>query len=528
LPATAGTNSYVLTTNGSGVLSWSNPSGLEVSLTGDITGSAGSNTIDPSNSGIGGRLATALNTASNNSVNADVLKYSSPLSVDGSNQLTVANNAIALGKIAQIADQTLLGNNSGGAGDVTALSTATVKTILNLSNTNSGDVTLTGEDYLSLSGQQITANPVDLATSNITGILPDGNIASSIARDNESPAAGDVSGSLSAGYSVDKIKGNAVPADAAGVLTNDGAGTLTWEPASTGTVTSVAVSGNDGIVVNSGSPITTSGTIDLGISNNGIALGKIAQIADQTLLGNNSGGAGDVTALSTATVKTMLNLSNTNSGDVTVTGENYLSLSGQQITANPIDLTGSNVTGELKAASFPILTGDVTTTGGSLSTTIANDAVTTNKIANENVTLAKISSSGAGTGQVITYNGSSIVWADNAATVTVTPITPATLSTTASDNDNWNPTGISNAGLVELNADNGDATISGIVAQETGRMLVLINVGAANYITLLNQSASSSAVNRFAIAGGDDLMIGPGGSATLIYSGSRWRVISTF
>ena len=43
-----------------------------------------------------------------------------------------------------------------------------------------------------------------------------------------------------------------------------------WEndtPAGTGTVTSVALSGTDGIDVDSGSPITTSGTIQLGLSN---------------------------------------------------------------------------------------------------------------------------------------------------------------------------------------------------------------------------------------------------------------------
>lgn len=86
-----------------------------------------------------------------------------------------------------------------------------------------------------------------------------------------------------------------------------------------------------------------------------------------------------------------INASGTNTGDVTLSGENYLSLGvGQVITANQIDLTGTNVTGQLKAASFPILTGDVTTAGGSLATTIATNAVTTTKIANSNVTLAKI------------------------------------------------------------------------------------------------------------------------------------------
>ena len=61
------------------------------------------------------------------------------------------------------------------------------------------------------------------------------------------------------------------------VMSPSGGQVLTWNssssewendtPAGTGTVTSVALSGTDGIDVDSGSPITTSGTIQLGLSN---------------------------------------------------------------------------------------------------------------------------------------------------------------------------------------------------------------------------------------------------------------------
>lgn len=67
---------------------------------------------------------------------------------------------------------------------------------------------------------------------------------------------------------------------------------------------------------------------------------------------------------------------------VTLTGENYLSLAGQVITANPVNLSGTNATGILAAARFPALTGDITTSSGSIATTIANDAVTAAKMAN--------------------------------------------------------------------------------------------------------------------------------------------------
>lgn len=75
-------------------------------------------------------------------------------------------------------------------------------------------------------------------------------------------------------------------------------------------------------------------------------------------------------------------LTGTNTGDITIAGENYLSLASQVLTANAVNLSGTNATGTLAAGRFPALTGDVTTSAGSLATTIANDAVTLAKMAN--------------------------------------------------------------------------------------------------------------------------------------------------
>ncbi len=84
------------------------------------------------------------------------------------------------------------------------------------------------------------------------------------------------------------------------------------------------------------------------------------------------------------------NLSGTNSGDVTLAGQNYLSLTGQEITANAINLSGANVTGTLAAERFPALTGDVITTAGSLATTIASNAVGTAEIQDNAILYNKI------------------------------------------------------------------------------------------------------------------------------------------
>jgi hypothetical protein len=68
-------------------------------------------------------------------------------------------------------------------------------------------------------------------------------------------------------------------------------------------------------------------------------------------------------------------ISNTNSGDVTLAGQNYLSIASQVITANAVDLSGTHVTGTLAAARFPALTGDVTNSAGSLATAIGTNKV---------------------------------------------------------------------------------------------------------------------------------------------------------
>jgi len=102
------------------------------------------------------------------------------------------------------------------------------------------DVTLTGNDYLTISGQAITVGNVDL-TTDVTGTLPVGSGGTGLA------ALG----------SANQVLG-----------VNSGGTALEFQTLSTGgTVTSVTVTGSDGIEIDSGSPVTTSGTIALGINS---------------------------------------------------------------------------------------------------------------------------------------------------------------------------------------------------------------------------------------------------------------------
>lgn len=102
------------------------------------------------------------------------------------------------------------------------------------------DVTLTGNDYLMISGQAITVGDVDL-TTDVTGTLPVGSGGTGLA------ALGSANQVLAV---------------------NSGGTALEYKTLSTGgTVTSVTVTGSDGIEVDSGSPINSSGTIALGINS---------------------------------------------------------------------------------------------------------------------------------------------------------------------------------------------------------------------------------------------------------------------
>ena len=72
---------------------------------------------------------------------------------------------MSLAKLANLSTATFIGRTTAGTGVPEELSVATAKTMLGLTGTNSGDVTLAGTpDYITISGQVITRGLIDLAT----------------------------------------------------------------------------------------------------------------------------------------------------------------------------------------------------------------------------------------------------------------------------------------------------------------------------------------------------------------------------
>lgn len=100
-------------------------------------------------------------------------------------------------------------------------------------------------------------------------------------------------------------------------------------------------------------------------------------------------------------------------------------------------------------------------------------------------------------------------------------ISPAQI--TANQND-YNPAGIASASVLQISSD-ASRTISGLAGGGEGRIVCVLNVGSQS-ITLLDESGSSSAANRFTLGG--NLVIAPKQASILRYDGaaSRWFAVT--
>lgn len=129
---------------------------------------------------------------------------------------------------------------------------------------------------------------------------------------------------------------------------------------STGTVPAARMPAHTGDVTSS------TGSVALTVANGVVTNAKLASVASSSIKGRISGGSGDPEDLTATQVKTILAIG---TGDVSGL---TAALSAKA------DLSG----GVLTTAQSPAYTGDVTKSSGSLTTTIANDAVTNAKLAN--------------------------------------------------------------------------------------------------------------------------------------------------
>ena len=309
-----------------------------------------------------------------------------------------------------------------GLGNITPASVAATGTLSgsNFSGTSSG--TNTGDQTITLTGDvtgsgtgSFTATVVNIPTSTTMA----GSILATAITAPSTPAAG--KGSI---YIDSTSKNISVKDDAGvvkhGVQTNTGSTNNFVTAISDAGVVSIAqpsfsnLSGTLGtsqMVALTGDVTNTTGTVATTIANSAVTYAKM-QNASTTgiLIGRKTAGsgvleeitpAGDITlsgstftiannAVSNAKIRQSSGLSvvgnstnaTANVADITGTAGQVLRVSGTTLGFGAIDVSSTSaVTNQLNAASFPVLTGDVTTAGGALATTIATNAVTNTKLA---------------------------------------------------------------------------------------------------------------------------------------------------
>jgi len=198
----------------------------------------------------------------------------------GDGATVIANNAVTLAKMADMATASFIGRNTAATGDPEVLSAATARGILNVSDgannyshpNHTGDVTSTGDGATVIANNAVTT--AKIADENVT--LPKlAHIATDSFLGRDTAATGDVE-VLSA-------------AAARGILNvSDGANNYS-HPNHTGDVTSTG----DGATA---------------IAARAVTVAKMLAIDSQIFLGRNTAGTGDIESLNKATALSMLNV----------------------------------------------------------------------------------------------------------------------------------------------------------------------------------------------------------------------------
>jgi hypothetical protein len=293
--------------------------------------------------------------------NIDAASANDVLTIAAGSNVTVTTNATT--KTVTIA---AAGGGGGGGGLADpGANGIVVRTAANVTTAR----TIEGGNGVTISnGNGVSANPsvsVANASTTVLGIVElatDGQTDAGVAvqgndgrLSNARTPTAHASTHVTAGS--DKIRDATAAQD--GLMTSAYASKLDGIPANatnnTGTVTSVAVSGSDGIEIDSGSPITSSGTITLGVNaatmrtHLNVANGATANAGTVTSVNGSGGttgltlGGGPITNSGTLTLSGVLNVANGGSGAATHTANAVLIGNGTGAFTSVAPGTSANV-----------------------------------------------------------------------------------------------------------------------------------------------------------------------------------------
>ena len=231
--------------------------------------------------GFKGNLAgTATNVGNSLTVDDSTIQLNSGTTYDGAaaRTISVKNSGITLAKIANITENTILGNVSGGDAAPSALTAANVRTLLNVEDgadvTDAAGIRALGVGIVSSSAQVSSLAGTNDSTITITagdGLQGGGSFTT-----NTGSAA-----NITLNIDVDVIAGSGISAD----------------------------NTNEELDVNvDDSTIEVNGSNQVAIKDSGVGLAKLANIGNNTILGNIAGSEAAPSALTKANVLELINV----------------------------------------------------------------------------------------------------------------------------------------------------------------------------------------------------------------------------
>lgn len=326
---------------------------------------------------------------------ASILKYYSGSSFEpvttslasvSSNYLTISNQVITAGTVPV---------SLGGTGSTTASAARSALGVDPAGTDNSTDVTLAGSlDYLTISGQAITRNAINL-TTDVTGALPvanggTGSTSASAARtvlgvdaagtDNSTDVTLATVSSNYLSLSGQQITAGTVPVTLGGTGSTSASAARTAlgvDPAGTDNSTDVTLATVTGNYLSISGQAITAGTVPVALGGTGSTTASAAR----TALGVDPSGTDNSTNVTLATVSS-----------------NYLTISGQEITAGtvPVALGGTGST--TASAARTALGVDASGTDNSTNVTLATVANNYLSLSGQEITAGTVPVSLGGTG----------------------------------------------------------------------------------------------------------------------------------